>query len=326
MKPQPTRGIIPALTLFVLTPLVAEYLLGSLSIAQLGALPILCFLYGSAAVLIRESARTRKRGWPTVVILGTAYAIIEEGLATQSLFNPHYLHLRLLDYGYIPFLGMGASWTVYVLVLHVIWSICVPIAIVEALFPAVGETPWLGVKGWSVFGVLLLAGILGVTGYTRRTEQFFATPYQLVASGFLALLLIFVALRRGGKEMVAFTETKRAPTPWAVGAFAFVAGSAFELVQAFQAHGFSWEVGVLSRVALVILAIGQIGRWSARDGWSAVHRAALGVGGLLVYCWWGFSVEVSLHGKGGLVAHTILVMLAVGLGAVASVRAARAER
>jgi hypothetical protein len=28
-----------------------------------------------------------------------------------------------------------------------------------------------------------------------------------------------------------------------------------------------------------------------------------------VYCWWGYEVEVSLHGVGGLVPHSLLVVL-----------------
>ena len=40
------RRIAPALVLFLITPLIAEYLLGSVSLAQIGALPVLCLMYG----------------------------------------------------------------------------------------------------------------------------------------------------------------------------------------------------------------------------------------------------------------------------------------
>jgi uncharacterized membrane protein YcfT len=132
----------PALSLVLLAPLIAEYLLGSLSFRQLVIFPIMALMYGAGALLVREVTRRTGRGWPTIILLGLAYAVIEEGLATQSLFNPHYLGLHLLDYGFIPALGIGAPWTVYVVVLHVAWSIVVPIGLVESLFPDRRTTPW----------------------------------------------------------------------------------------------------------------------------------------------------------------------------------------
>jgi hypothetical protein len=56
-----TRKILPALGLFVLSPLVAEFLLGNLPITSLFALFALAPLYGGGAVLIRELVR--HRGW-----------------------------------------------------------------------------------------------------------------------------------------------------------------------------------------------------------------------------------------------------------------------
>ncbi|MES1200430.1 MAG: hypothetical protein ABUS57_03165 [Pseudomonadota bacterium] len=99
------RRLFAALSLFVLSPLIAEYLLGSLPMNMIAILPIMALMYGSAAVLIREIVRRTGRGWVTLILLATAYGFLEEGLVTQSLWNPNYLHLRLLDYGYVPFLG-----------------------------------------------------------------------------------------------------------------------------------------------------------------------------------------------------------------------------
>src|SRR5437588_4144985 len=93
--------IAPAILLFFLAPLVAEFVLGDLTFAQIGALFALAPLYGGGAILIREITRRSGRGWPTFLLLGLAYAFLEEALLTQSLFNPNYLHLRLIDYGFV---------------------------------------------------------------------------------------------------------------------------------------------------------------------------------------------------------------------------------
>src|ERR1700722_1905445 len=114
------RGIWPALGLVFTAPLVAEFLLGNLPIKMLPALIVLAPMYGGGALLIREVVRRTGHGWPSILLLALAYGIIEEAFTTQSLFNPNYLslNLHLLDPGYIPALGVGAWWTLFVLTLH----------------------------------------------------------------------------------------------------------------------------------------------------------------------------------------------------------------
>src|SRR5208282_6295453 len=89
------RRVAPAIGLFFVAPLVAEYLLGDLPIKMLGALVILAPMYGGGAILIREVVRRTVRGWPTIFVLAFAYAVFEEAFTTQTLFNPDYLHLNL---------------------------------------------------------------------------------------------------------------------------------------------------------------------------------------------------------------------------------------
>lgn len=79
-----------------------------------------------------------------MVVLGLVYAVVEEAFVTQSQFNPDYLGLRLLDYGYVSGLGISVWWTVFVLGIHTIWSTAVPIALVESLTPERRHAPWLG--------------------------------------------------------------------------------------------------------------------------------------------------------------------------------------
>lgn len=99
-----TTSLASAAGLFFLAPLIAEFLLGNLPVNMLPALVLLAPLYGGGALVIRESVRRTGRGWPSILLLGLAYAIVEEAFATQSLFNPDYLGLKLhfLDAGHIP--------------------------------------------------------------------------------------------------------------------------------------------------------------------------------------------------------------------------------
>jgi hypothetical protein len=113
-KPPTFRRIAPALLLVVLAPIVAEFLLADFTVRDLGLLVALMPLYGCGALLIREVARGARRGWLTILLLALAYALLEEAFLTQSLFNPNYVHQRLLDYGFIPALGTSFNWTFFV--------------------------------------------------------------------------------------------------------------------------------------------------------------------------------------------------------------------
>ncbi|WP_163568238.1 hypothetical protein [Fodinicola feengrottensis] len=104
--------VAPALLLLVLSPLVAEFLLGDFPITKVAFLLFVLPMYGCGAILIREIVRRTGRGWPTMLVLALAYAVLEEGITTMSLFNPNYAGDHLLAYGLIPAVGMSPVWTI----------------------------------------------------------------------------------------------------------------------------------------------------------------------------------------------------------------------
>ncbi len=139
----------------------AEFLLGNLPITLLGALVLLAPMYGGGALLIREVTRRAGRGVPTMLVLGIAYGLLEEGIATQSLFNAHYAGQDLLHPGYVPWLGIGVPWTLFVLTLHAVGSTTVPIVMVELCTPERRTTPWLRRPGLIVAAALFVVGLGG---------------------------------------------------------------------------------------------------------------------------------------------------------------------
>jgi hypothetical protein len=87
----------PALVMGLLAPFVAEVLLGNTPLRLILIYLIVLPMYGFGALFIRELSRRLGRGWPTILILGVAYGVAEEGLADMSLFNPNYLGQHLLS-------------------------------------------------------------------------------------------------------------------------------------------------------------------------------------------------------------------------------------
>lgn len=274
----PRRKTSAVITLFFVAPLVAEYLLGDLPLKLLTALIVLAPAYGGAAVLIREAARRTGRGWPAMLMLGAAYTLIGEGLVTQSLFNPDYLkmHMHLLDHAYIPALGIGGWWALFMFNLHTFWSMGVSIALVEALFPAEAEAPWLGRVGDSVVALVFVLGSAASFGIGFKQNRFVASHAQLLSAAVLSVLLMVCAF------LIPARRSRKAggmmPSPWITGAVAFLLGMG--VMNTPPKWGWA-AVCVLLTVDAVFIVL--ITLFSRQTGWSALHVLSLAAGGALVY-------------------------------------------
>jgi hypothetical protein len=314
------RRIAPALGLFLVAPLVAEFLLGNLPITLIGALVVLAPFYGGGALLIREAVRRTRRGWPGILVLGLAYAVFEEAFTTQSLFNPDYLrlNLHLLDPAYVPALGIGAWWTMFVLTLHTVWSIATSIALVEALVPARATTPWLGKPGLAIAAILFALGAAASTAFALRSDPYVAPMPQLAGAGIVLLVLILIAFRLPVRR--AATAAGGVPSPWLVAAVALAAGSAFLVVPN------SWGWGAVAvYVVLDVAVIGAVHVWSRRTAWDGRHRLALAAGAALAYAWHAFPQHPAVGGSGtaDLVGNAIFAAAALVLIALAARRQVR---
>jgi hypothetical protein len=279
------RRLSYAVGLFFLAPLMGEYLLGNLKLTELYLLPILGLLYGAGAVLIREVTRRRGRGYTTMLGLGLAYALVEEGLVTQLLFNQDYFSgQRELATTVVPVLGIDVWLTLIVVAMHVVWSITIPIMLVEACSVAEARTaPWLGRTGVIVIAAIFAAGCVWLGIETYRETGFWVSPGQLVVTVGLAAACAGLALTYGGRR----TRTDGAvPAPWLLGIVSFAASSLYMLTELLP--GWTRVAACLVIAVAVSLAVY---RWSGRREWSGVHTLALAGGALLTYAWLGMTME-----------------------------------
>ncbi len=316
----PRRHFSAAVTMFFVAPLVAEYLLGDLPLKMLPALLVLAPAYGGAALLIRETARRTGRGWPTMLILGAAYTLIAEGLVTQSLFNHDYLnmHMHLLDHAYLPALGTGAWWTLFMFNLHTFWSMGVSIVLVEALFPAGAETPWLGLAGDFMVALVFVLGSAANFLIELKQNRFMASHAQLLSAGALSVLLIVTAFLLPAQPLIRRDCPRIAggilPNPWVAGAAALMLG----LGVLYTPPGWGWAaVGALLALDAAFLVLVT---FSARQtGWSALHTLSLGAGGALAYGLHAFTAKPLLGGLVGMrISNTVMLaaaVLLIGVGA-----------
>jgi hypothetical protein len=307
------RRRAPVFALFFLSPLVAEYFSGTtLPIILLFLIVPFALYYGSGALLIREVTRRTGRGWPTILTLGLAFGVLEEGVLTQSLFNPNYLaeNLHLLDPGYIEALGIGSLWTVFVLGGHALWSIATPIAIVEESTRSRRTTPWLGRRGLVVTAVLFLLGCVMefvVTKAEDADDPFSASAAQLGVSAAIVVVLVVVAflLPHGDRR----PGPGRAPSAWLVFAATMVAGVGWGLLAGATSLP-SWQASIaIALVCLVVLGV-LVARWSRLDGWGRWHRLAVAAGALATSGWHAFAMDYSKPPVIDIISRTIYLVAA----------------
>ncbi|MFD0023671.1 hypothetical protein [Streptomyces sp. NPDC058382] len=279
-----------AIGLFLLAPLIGEFLLGNQPVTALPSVFLLAPLYGGGALLVREAARRAGRGWPTMILLGAAYALIEEGPVDQMLWNPHYGGFDLgaaYAGGRVPLLDTSVQLLQDVLTMHTVWSICVPIALVEA-FAGDGDRtrPWLGLPGLWATAVVFVAGSGFLALAQAESEDFVATPAQFTVAGLVIAALItaaFLCRRRGERPGTG----PRPPAPWVVGALSFAATSGY-WGREYLPDGVPAAVPVLGWVVLLAAVLVPCVRWARGEGWSGAHRLGLAGGALLTYAWVGF--------------------------------------
>ena len=186
--------IAPWLVLFFLAPAIGELLSGSSPPVEFFSpfgLTLLCLLYGGGALLVRELTCRWRGGWRTVLLLGAAYGIIEEGLMVKSWFDPNWMDLGVLG-TYGRFAGVNWVWAAGLTLYHTVYSIGAPVLLTTILFPAHRNEPWVGRRGLIILLALFLADV--VVGFL------WMTPYRPPAAAYLltaigTALLIWIARR-----------------------------------------------------------------------------------------------------------------------------------
>jgi len=272
--------IPPALVLFFLSPTIGELLSGSAPPVEFFnpiIFLLLASLYGSGAILMRELTIRWRKGCASLLLLGAAYGIIEEGLMVKSFFDPNWPDLGFLGV-FGRWMGVNWVWAEMLTIYHAVFSIAIPVLLVELAYPSQRRVRWVGNRTLSGFTALLtgvvLLGFFALTPYRPPLPQ-----YLLIA--LLMVLLIFLAWKfpsecgsRGSKRLLAPAYF------WAAG---FLGSLGFFFV--------FWAVPFLLPLPSVVILLGALlvlGFLTFLKGfnWNEdcdMHRFALVSGGLTLF-------------------------------------------
>jgi len=202
--------IPPALALFLLSPVVGELLSGSAPPAEFFTVfgfTVMSLLYGGGAVLARELKIRWKKGVGSLLLIGAAYGIIEEGVMVASFQNPNWMDVGVLG-SFGRWMGVNWVWAVELTIYHAIVSITVPVMLVELAYPHRKEEAWLHGR-WRQLVPFLFLGDVGIGYFLFAEFTGYAPPLpQLVLFIVLSIIFLYLAyllpgdwVRRGKREM-----------------------------------------------------------------------------------------------------------------------------
>ena len=162
------RANWPILSLLFLAPAIPELLTGSTPVSEIAYNPIgfvIGFgldvaLYGSGALLIREFAVVYRKGWASILLLGAAYGIAEEGFEVHTFFQTSGTPVEALgSYGHL--FGVNWIWALTLTIFHSTYSIALPILLTRLWFPGSQDERWLRRRGVGFFGGLFVVEVVG---------------------------------------------------------------------------------------------------------------------------------------------------------------------
>jgi hypothetical protein len=168
--PELLTGSTPVFTLF--NPIALAFLLG---------------LYGAGVLLIRETSVRRGGGWPMILLLGGAYAFAEEAIGTKTYFDAALIG-PVGAYGHS--FGVNWLWLSQLTIFHAVFSIGLPILVVQIVFPATEGQRFVSDRGYGALLAIFTATVVAMFALFGWGWHL-AWPYIL---GSLAAIAAFTAL------------------------------------------------------------------------------------------------------------------------------------
>ena len=206
--------------LALLSPVVAELLSGSSPPREFFLPPnfaLLVGLYGAGVLVVRELSVKWNIGWVSIIVMGLAYGILEEGVAVKSFFDPEWMDLGGLGV-YGRYLGTNWVWTTWLTIFHSMISITLPIFIFGILYPGLRNDSLLSKKQFRVVVLVLFIDVFVCTTLLNNYVPLIPM-YLLAIAAVFGLVLYAKHIPRG---FLMRPGSQPAWPPWAFLVFAFM--------------------------------------------------------------------------------------------------------
>jgi len=195
-------GRHPVVLLALLTPGIPEYLSSSSPLNSIILNPTFfpvqlaanLGLYTPGALLIREATVRWHKGWGSVLIMGVAYGILEEGVALSTLFYSKAAPVGTLGY-YGHYAGVNWVWVAGILPFHAIFSIAMPITLLGLALPHTNGESFLQGKKLPATVVTLVLDVIFLMFFVYEVTKFWMGDPIVIGSLVIIAVLVYLASR-----------------------------------------------------------------------------------------------------------------------------------
>ena len=313
--------MLPALTLLIMAPAVAEWLPGATRISAAFVFPIEMLIWGTGAVFARYFVRKFRLGWFNLVLLALALAMAEELLIQQTSFASLVVQIQHQEYG--RWMGFNYVYFIWAVLYEAIFVVCVPVALCEMIYPTRKDDGWLNIWGMIPLIVLFVPACFGAWyGWNNvaRVKVFHLAPYVLPQNlkiiGIVAVASALVlALGPVRRVLAGAAKPITPPHPLVLVVLGVVVAAAIYVLE-LLAFGIAPQVPTAAPVAgglvLAGLMLWLVPSWMASPKWSTWHTLAMTVSvtwGTWAVMFDGFGGGIDLYGKIALDVLGVLLML-----------------
>ncbi len=240
--------------------------------------------YGCGALLCRELTRRWRKSWLSLLLLGIAYGLYEEGIVSRALFDPHWHELEAIG-RYTHAAGVNWTYGIGLIHFHATVSIFSSVTLAELLFPERRREPWL-TSGQAALCGFVLALWAPVLAWLAKADHPLFRPspatWALTAVGLVGLVVAASQVPHRPRPIV----NRRVPHPrWflALGAVNMTVVMATVFVLPEQGVQPPLVVPTICLLAFDAVTLWLLLRWSGNTRrWDDRHRLAL-VAGLLAF-------------------------------------------
>ena len=319
-------SMLPALTLMVMAPAMAEIMSGATNFSALIAFPPIfvmeVLIWGTGAVFARYFVRKYRLGWFNLVLLALALAMAEELLIQQTSFASLVVQLKGVEYGRA--FGFNYVYFVWAMLYEAIFVVCIPVALCEMLYPDRKDNDWLNIWGMIPLIVLFVPACFAAWygwNIIARPNTFHLPPYHLsknlMLDGVIAVAVaLALALGPVRRLLAGAAKPMTPPHPLVLAILSALAIAGVFAVEVF-AFGM-WPdinaaVPVAGGVVLGLILLAVVPGWMASPKWTVWHVIAM----TFAATWanWGLLFTglqgIDLYGKMGLDIFGALVMIAI---------------
>ena len=285
--------------LLLLSPFVAECISGSspfFTFFRPSVFLVYVGFYGLGAVLIRETAAHKKLGYASVLLLGAAFGVLEEGILLKSWFDPTWMGAQITSKA-LRVYGISGLQPFANIVYHAVVSIAAPVVVVESM---TSREPWL-TRNEMIVGAVVFGGASVVLSTFNDYEP--AGWHYLLGIGLFGL---FSILGLKGVKVPAGVSEYSPGRLWVLSAVFVVL--LFIMFYTLSTAGVPWVIIMGGALLLYYL----YGRTYSRLVWSKNHYFAAASGvitGLLPLVTIMARTDPAKTGNVGVAVGSVIVLL-----------------